>query len=49
MRKERIIEAKKNQRKKIMEIAATNVVASRLPNGDRLQHRPLVPIEKADT
>ena len=24
---------------------ATNVVASRPPNGDRLQRRPLVPIE----
>ena len=30
---------------KIMaEIVATNVVASRPPNGDRLQSRPLVPI-----
>ena len=26
------------------EIVATNVVASRPPNGDRLQRRPLVPI-----
>ena len=32
-------------KKKIMaEIVATNVVASRPPNGDRLQRRPLVPI-----
>ena len=30
--------------KKIMKIVATNVVASRPPNGDRLQRRPLVPI-----
>ena len=28
------------------EIVATNVVASRPPNGDRLQRRPLVPIFK---
>ena len=28
----------------MMEIVATNVVASRLPNGDRLECRPLVPI-----
>ena len=35
---------KKRKRKKItMEIVATNVVASRPPNGDRLQRRPLVP------
>ena len=37
----------KNRGKKIiiimMKIVATNVVASRPPNGDRLQHRPLVP------
>ena len=32
-------------KKKItVEIVATNVVASRPPNGDRLQRRPLVPI-----
>ena len=35
----------KEKRKKItVEIVATNVVASRPPNGDRLQRRPLVPI-----
>ena len=35
---------KKEEKKKIMvEIVATNVVASRPPNGDRLQRRPLVP------
>ena len=35
---------KKKKKKKIMtEIVATNVVASRPPNGDRLQRRPLVP------
>ena len=32
------------KRKKITaEIVATNVIDSRPPNGDRLQHRPLVP------
>ena len=36
---------KKEKEKKItVEIVATHVVASRPPNGDRLQHRPLVPI-----
>ena len=36
---------KKEKKKKIMmKIVATNVVASRPPNGDRLQRRPLVPI-----
>ena len=36
---------KEKERKKItVEIVATNVVASRAPNGDRLQRRPLVPI-----
>ena len=36
---------KRKEKKKIMaEIVATNVVASRPPNGDRLQRRPLVPI-----
>ena len=36
---------KKRKEKKITaEIVATNVVASRSPNGDRLQRRPLVPI-----
>ena len=36
---------KERKRKKItLEIVATNVVTSRPPNGDRLQHRPLVPI-----
>ena len=38
---------KKNGKKKgkiMMKIVATNVVASRPPNGDRLQRRPLVPI-----
>ena len=35
---------KEKKKKKIMaEIVATNVVASRPPNGDRLQRRPLVP------
>ena len=33
----------KKNGKIMMKIVATNVVASR-PNGDRLQHRPLVPI-----
>ena len=38
-------EKKKKKKKKItVEIVATNVVASRPPNGDRLQRRPLVPI-----
>ena len=32
-----------------VEIVATNVVASRPPNGDRLQCRPLVPIEKVES
>ena len=31
-------------KKIMMKIVATNVVASRPPNGDRLQRRPLVPI-----
>ena len=36
---------KKRKKKKItVEIVATNVVASRPPNGDRLQRQPLVPI-----
>ena len=36
---------KKKKRKKIKaEIVATNVIASRSPNRDRLQRRPLVPI-----
>ena len=36
---------KKEKEKKITtEIVATNVVASRPPNGDRQQRRPLVPI-----
>ena len=30
-------------RRTMMKIVATNVVANRLPNGDRLQHRSLVP------
>ena len=30
----------------MMKIVATNVVASRPPNGDRLQRRPLVPKER---
>ena len=35
---------KKERKKKItVEIVATNVVASRPPNGDRLQRRLLVP------
>ena len=39
---------KRKEKKKIMmKIVATNVVASRPPNGDRLQRRPLVPIFKA--
>ena len=32
------------KKKIMMKIVATNVVASRPPNGDRLQRRPLVPI-----
>ena len=35
---------KKEKKKMTMKIVATNVVANRLPNGDRLQRRPLVPI-----
>ena len=36
---------KEKKKEKIMaEIVATNVVASRPPNGDQLQRRPLVPI-----
>ena len=35
---------KKKKQKITVEIVATNVVASRLPNGDRLECRPLVPI-----
>ena len=39
---------RKKEKEKIMaEIVATNVVASRPPNGDRLQRRPLVPIMDA--
>ena len=35
---------KTEEKKKItVKIVATNVVASRPPNGDRLQRRPLVP------
>ena len=34
---------KKRKKKITVEIVATNVVASRPPNGDRLQRRPLVP------
>ena len=37
---------KKNGEKRekiMMKIVATNLVASRPPNGDRLQRRPLVP------
>ena len=36
---------KKEKKKITVEIVATNVVASRPPNGDRLQRRPLVPIQ----
>ena len=37
-------EKEKEKKKKITaEIVATNVIASRPANGDRLQHRPLVP------
>ena len=32
-----------------MKIVATIVVASRPPNGDRLQRRPLMPIEAEET
>ena len=32
----------------MVEIVATNVVASRPPNGDRLQRRPLVPKKNLD-
>ena len=35
---------KKRGKRVTVEIVASNVVASRPPNGDRLQHRPLVPI-----
>ena len=35
---------KKRKKKITAEIVATNVVASRPPNGDRLQRQPLVPI-----
>ena len=34
----------KKEKKIMKKIVATNVVASRPPNGDRLQRRPLVPI-----
>ena len=37
------ITTEKSWKKRMMEIVATNVVASRPPNGDRLQRRPLVP------
>ena len=35
---------KRKEKKITAEIVATNVVASRPPNGNRLQRRPLVPI-----
>ena len=35
---------RKKEKKITAEIVANNVVASRLPNGDRLQWRPLMPI-----
>ena len=38
----------KKEKKIMMKIVATNVVASRPPNGDRLQRRPLVPIDNLD-
>ena len=44
MRKGRDGEKKMEWWKIMMKIVATNVVASRPPNGDRLQRRPLVPI-----
>ena len=41
----RNIDDREGKKEKItVEIVATNVVASRPPNGDRLQRRPLVPI-----
>ena len=36
-------EKKKEEKKIMVEIVATNVVASRPPNGDRMQRQPLVP------
>ena len=39
---------KKTGKKIMMKIVATNVVASRPPNGDRLQRRPLVPKKSVD-
>ena len=47
MRKGRDGEKKMEWWKIMMKIVATNVVASRPPNSDRLQRRPLVPIEMA--
>ena len=47
MRKGRDGGGGEKKKKKIKaEIVATNVVAGRPPNGDRLQRRPLVPMEK---
>ena len=44
-KKKREKKGKFKRRKKItVKIVATNVVASRPPNGDRLERRPLVPI-----
>ena len=42
-RKKKEKKRKKKKKKKTVKIVATNVVASRPPNGDRLQRRPLVP------
>ena len=39
----RKIDDGEKEKKITVEIVATNVVASRPPNGDRLQRRPLVP------
>ena len=36
-------EKEKEKKKITVEIVATNILASRPPNGDRLQRRPLVP------
>ena len=35
----------KREKKKIVDIVATNILASRPPNGHRLQHIMFVPIE----
>ena len=40
------ITTEKSRKKRMMEIVATNVVASRPPNGDHLHRKLLVPIEE---